>query len=112
MSVRELTKAQHKALTILAEAEDITPRQFAREMWPDSPGWKRSHKCGPYGASRGAMMPMAGGGYLGKLSRVADPPWVIMVSRWVCGRYLGHNWAITQAGRDVLARHNERYNSE
>lgn len=65
-----------RALRIIDEAaqdfragsrrEVISPREFAQLMWPDSPGWQRSHRCG-YGASRGAMMPKVGGGFLGRL---------------------------------------------
>jgi len=64
-----LTDFQIKALTILRKHGPLTPREFAEKMWPDSPGWERVHKCGPYGASKGAMMPMAGGAYLGKLRK-------------------------------------------
>lgn len=63
-----------RALTILRDwakthdiCDHIRPREFAELMWPNSPGWNRVHKCGPYGVSFGAMMPKVGGGFLGKL---------------------------------------------
>jgi hypothetical protein len=63
-----------RALAILRDwpkthdiCDHIRPREFAELMWPDSPGWSRCHKCGPYGSSFGAMMPKVGGGFLGKL---------------------------------------------
>jgi len=99
-----LTDSQYRALAILAQVDKITPGDFARKMWPDSPGWRRSYKCGPYGASMGIAMARTGGAYLGRLSRKG---FVEMVSR---GRGLSHSWAITQAGREALER--ERDNEE
>lgn len=64
-----LTESQAKALNILKDHGPLSPRQFARLMWPDSPGWCRVSKCGPYGSTRGGGMNLAGGGYLGKLHR-------------------------------------------
>jgi len=61
------TPSQLKALHILKEHGPIRPREFARLMWPDSEGWRRSTKCGPNGSTRGGGMCLAGGGYLGKL---------------------------------------------
>lgn len=57
-----LSSAQARALKIIWDyREPIPPKWFAKRMWPDSPGHKRSHNCG-YGSSRGSMMAMAGGG--------------------------------------------------
>ena len=66
-----ITDTCARALQILADCDHqgIWPSRFADKMWPDSPGHRRSHKCGPYGSSPGAMMPMVAGGYLGKLNR-------------------------------------------
>lgn len=65
-----MTKSQRKALEILLAHDGMTPREFALAMWPDSPGWDRYTKCGPYGSVRGGAMPRAGGAYLGKLRRL------------------------------------------
>ena len=87
----KLTEPQKRALRILYEHGPLHPWKFARLMWPDSPGWNRIHKCGNYGASPGAMMPMVGGGYLGKLKKRG---WVVKTwqRRWVGDRphSLGH----------------------
>lgn len=60
-----------RALAIIGEAgsQGIRAREFARRMWPDSPGWQRPAKCGPKGSHRGGGMCLAGGGYLGKLAK-------------------------------------------
>lgn len=70
-----LTASQIRALTILARHGPMAPADFAQEMWPDSSGWQRVHKCGAYGASRGVMMAMVGGGYLGKLRKMGLSRW-------------------------------------
>lgn len=61
-----LTTAQRRALQVLRDGP-LRPREFARAMWPDSPGWQRSYNCGPNGSHRGGAMYRAGGAYLGKL---------------------------------------------
>ena len=58
-----------KALLLIRNHKIDSPRQFARFMWPDSAGWKRTSKAGPNGTSRGGGMNLAAGGYLGKLER-------------------------------------------
>ena len=65
-----------RALEIIRDNQIHSPKQFAGLMWPDSDGWKRIHKCGN-GASFGAMMPMAGGGLLGRLrtEKLVRAPW-------------------------------------
>lgn len=55
-----------QALTIIRNNEISLPKEFARLMWPDSEGWQRVHNVG-HGASRGAGMAYAAGGFLGKL---------------------------------------------
>lgn len=66
-----------KALRILADwakthshDECISPKRFARLMWPDSPGWRSSTKCGNNGVTLGGAMPQAGGTLLGRLERM------------------------------------------
>lgn len=108
-----LTEAQVKALRILVAVDEIRPREFARKMWPDSPGWKHSHKCGPSGASRGAMMPMVGGGYLGKLTRM-DPPLACSLfrsRRWPFARTSAY--VVSKQGREALTEYErEKENGE
>lgn len=67
MPHKKLTPSQFRALKIIRDNRIEMPRQFARLMWPDSDGWDRYTKCGPYGVTRGGGMSIAGGGYLGKL---------------------------------------------
>lgn len=64
-----LTEAQRKALEIIRQHPSIRPADFAERMWPDSDGHQRYHKCGPKGVTRGGMMAVAAGGFLGKLRR-------------------------------------------
>lgn len=64
-----LTASQRRALEIVRDNPGIAPREFAVKMWPDSMGHERHHKCGPHGSTKGGMMNMAGGGYLGKLAK-------------------------------------------
>lgn len=89
-----LTHSQRRALEIVQENPGIRPREFAKGMWPDSPGWKRSAKCGPNGAHRGGGMYTAGGAYLGKLEGLG------LVCRDLSSRYGGRK--ITEAGRRAL----------
>lgn len=93
-----LTEPQKRALRILYEHGPLHPREFARFMWPDSPGWKVHHNCG-YGVSAGSMMAMAGGGYLGKLHHRG---WVAPKYHW--NRH-GELWldghVLTDVGREL-----------
>ena len=86
-----------KALEIIRDNEIHSPRQFAKLMWADSDGWKRIHKCGN-GASFGAMMPMAGGGLLGKLRArgLIRTPWI---DDW------NDYYRLTEEGRQCLKSH-------
>lgn len=65
-----LTPAQRKGLEILKEHGPLTPRDFARLMWPDSPAWNKRSR-GQRGTNRsGAMastMPMLGAKLLHRL---------------------------------------------
>ena len=83
-----------RALEIIRDNQIHSPKQFALLMWPDSDGWKRIHKCG-HGASFGAMMPMVGGGLLGKLR----------TRGWIRGPWLddydSYYW-LTDEGRQYL----------
>lgn len=66
-----ITAKRAQALQIVRDQGSLAPREFARQMWPDSPGWRRVSKCGPYGSTRGGGMCLAGGSYLGKLRRAS-----------------------------------------
>jgi hypothetical protein len=68
-----LTAKRKQALEILRDWESeygqpIAPREFARKMWPDSPGWKRHYKVNN-GVAQGRGMWLAGGSYLQRLTR-------------------------------------------
>lgn len=65
-----MTKTEIKAIKILdvEYGRELSARQFAEEMWPDSPGWDKSTN-NSYGAQRGKGMWLAAGGYLRKLQR-------------------------------------------
>jgi hypothetical protein len=90
-----LTDSQYKALCILREHGKIRPREFAQAMWPNSPGWRRVSKCGPYGVTRGGGMCIAGGCYLGKLNRKG----------WTKCEWNGSRHSLSDAGKDVLEEH-------
>lgn len=63
-----MSEAILKTLAIIIDRKDITPKYFAKKMWPDSPAWKNSHGCGN-GSHKGGGMYQAAGGFLGKLRR-------------------------------------------
>lgn len=89
-----------KGLRIVEQAGDlgIRPREFARAMWPDSPGWNRYVRSGPNGAHLGGGMYPAGGAFLGRLRNAG------LTRRTQNGRYdTAH--AITPAGREFLRAH-------
>lgn len=112
MTLAGLTEPQVRALRILVAVDEITPRAFARKMWPDSPGWKRSYRCGPNGSSRGSMMSMAGGGYLGKLTRM-DPPLACMLFR--SRRYPFSRtsaYVVSRQGREALDKYDKESENE
>ncbi len=69
MSIKE-------ALVIIRDNQIHRPKEFALLMWPNSEGWQRVHNVG-HGASRGAAMAKAAGGYLGKLrtKELIREPW-------------------------------------
>jgi len=93
-----LTITQRKALQIIRDDPGVRPREFARAMWPDSPGWKRFVQCGPKGSHQGGGMYRAGGAYMGKLARLADPP---LIARTYSGRF-DTGYRLTTAGYKAL----------
>lgn len=66
----KLTAGQARALQVIGAESVIRPREFAKLMWPESAGWRRSSRCGPNGVHRGGGMCLAAGGYLGKLAQL------------------------------------------
>jgi hypothetical protein len=99
MAPKRLTKPQYRALRIIALEGPIRPSRFALNMWPDSPAWKRSYKCGPSGATRGRGIVLSGGSYLGKLR----------IRGWIRRDFIfyGHKhyfdrgYVLTPVGRDI-----------
>lgn len=65
-----MSEAQLRALRIVRDNPGIAPREFAKAMWPDSPAWQHSVKCGPNGSHKGGGMYLAGGAYLAKLANL------------------------------------------
>ena len=85
-----ITEKTLRALSIIHDHEITSPRQFALFMWPDASGWRRHGKCG-HGITRGTGMNLAGGAYLGKLTKWG------LVSR------LGGLYQLTEKGCDVAS---------
>lgn len=85
-----------KGLQIVTDAGDdgIRPREFARLMWPDSPGWQRYAKAG-YGAHRGGGMYRTGGAFLARLHHAG-------LTRHTYNYQYDTAHAITPAGREFL----------
>lgn len=93
----KMTEARRKALAILDNHGPVTAGQFARMMWPDSPGWSRPIGCGPKGSHKGRGMYLSAGCYLNKLKNDGLADFVI--------RSLFHvqyTWVITSQGRRLL----------
>ena len=65
-----ITDKTAQALRVIKDCKSgVTPSSLAHLLWPDSEGYKHSHKCGAYGSRKGGMMAFAAGGYLGRLRR-------------------------------------------
>lgn len=99
----KLTSFQIKALKVIREHGPIRPREFAKHMWPNSDGWRRSMTVGrnANGSVRGAGMCLAGGGYLGKLAQknFVRRKWSFIIS----GYFLGYE--LTLEGQKILDEH-------
>ena len=111
----KLTLPQRKALEIVQEFGPIRPREFARKMWPDSRGWRRSARCGPNGSHRGGGMYLAGGGYLGKLCRkgwIRDEYEQVYSLRRKKFELWRKGYTLTSEGRKALEEDKERQRSE
>ena len=89
-----LTPARRKALEIIRDHPGIRPRGFAEKMWPDSEAWSHHTKCGPNGVTRGGGMPLAAGGFLGKL-RHAGLVWNDL-------RNYNNDYHLTEKGKEAL----------
>jgi len=97
----KVTETVLKALEIIDKYGSITPKYFARHMWPDSEGWSHHVKCGN-GSHRGGGMYMAAGGYLGKLNKEG---WIRMQYTSLAGTYSRDGYILTSKGREVLTNH-------
>lgn len=116
---KPLTKPQAKMLRILADEADaadamvaekgdslyggrryMAPREVARAMWPDSPGWDKVSRRGstPAGGARGATMPMKAATLLHRLW----PHYTHQRPGY------GACWTITSKGREALAAFEKR----
>lgn len=84
-----------RALSILVHHGDISARQFAERMWPDSPGWSRVINTGPNGATHGKGMWLAAGSYLAKLRDRG------LVRAWIDDYGHRHFW-ITDKGLEIM----------
>jgi len=94
-----------RALVVLHKAErPLSPRAFAKLMWPDSEGWRRSARCGPKGVSRGGGMNLAAGGLLGKLAKqgLASQNFAASPPGWVLSEKGRHAVAVLKDFADVM----------
>lgn len=89
------TPAVLKGLQIIADHPGIRPREFAKKMWPDSPGWKRHSRSGPNGAHQGGGMYLTGGAFMGRLNNAG-----LTVHTYAHRFDTGHE--LTDAGRKML----------
>jgi len=80
-----------QALMLIRDREIRSPHEFAKEMWPDSEGWKRVHNVG-HGSHKGAAMSLAAGSFLGKL-RADGLIW---------GGYNRDRITVTDKGKEIL----------
>lgn len=86
-----------KALQILKDAgsDGLMPGEFARLMWPDTPNWGKVYNVG-HGATYGAGMWKAAGGFLGRLQHRGLALWARPAGVGI--------YTISPEGRDVLSR--------
>lgn len=83
-----ITDKTARALQIVRDYPNISAKRFAKKMWPDSEGHKRSHNTGN-GATSGKGMWLSGGSYLAKLVKKK------LVWRW-------NGFEITPEGKKAL----------
>lgn len=94
-----LTEEQEKALRIFFDWKQkntfgtMTAKEFARRMWPDSPGWLKVSNTGN-GACRGKGMWLRAGVFLGKLTASGWLYHEPSLSTWV--------WSISYKGIKAL----------
>lgn len=74
----KLSKKTIRALSILLNAGEVTARQFAKMMWPASPGWKIVRQRGKR-QTIGLGMWLAGGSYLNRLRYKGLVEWSVNV---------------------------------
>ena len=97
-----MTKAAARALVILKEHGPQRAREFAKLMWPDSPGWDRWASCSRH-TIKGAHMWLKGGQYL---SHLYQKGWVRQYWRDRNDPFKHANaYYITDAGNVALREH-------
>lgn len=95
MAETVLTESLKKALLIIRDHSPSRPREFAYMMWKDSPKWKNKVKAGNNGVAKGGGMPLAAGGYLGKLRSKGLIKIIVHDS--------GYTYILTQEAHDLLS---------
>lgn len=95
-----MTPGYRRALEIIRDDGPISPSRFAEKMWPDSPHWQESYKCGQYGSTRGRGVVLAGGSLMGKLRTRG---WVTHpYARYGPDIYDWYTYVLTTKGQDAL----------
>jgi len=89
---RVVTPAQAKLLGVLKSHPGSHPAWIAKQLWPDSPGWKRQSNCGPNGSTRGIFMAANAGRLL----------WALWTLKLADNDFEGA-WRITAGGEQALA---------
>jgi hypothetical protein len=100
--LQPLTEPQARALTILEKADEpMTSKWFAKQMWPDSKGWKTPSSVRG-GTVRGKAMPGLGGRMLRRLQDL----------KLVWGQYSEYwqaSYSISARGRKALKKWREAH---
>lgn len=103
-----MTPAQIQALFVLdrlarqlpAGSPGVRPREFARAVWPDAPGWKVSVRTGPNGSHAGRQLYTAGGAWLARLAKAG------LVRQSFHNRHgsggFDYGWRLTRDGQALL----------
>lgn len=99
-SPRGISDTTARALRIVRDHQIAFPKQFAEQMWPGSPAWRRSVRCGAYGSHTGGGMYRAAGALLGKLRHQGLLDWR-MVN--VAARSPERTFFLTTHGQQALA---------
>lgn len=94
-----MTPAVIRGLIVLGRANrPLAPKQFAREMWPDSASWRTQTNVG-HGSTRGVGIAQAGGAFLSRLFRAK----LCEEVRSDYGARLRVGYVLSESGRALLA---------